>query len=193
MRRRDWHRGAEPAPRWAAWRAACCCLGARANFQFGIWLLPASGRCIRAEQKRIVLLLCCCCCCCGCGSCCGSARGKTPGACLASCAWGALRVCLSMVLAGRGRAQRNVVNAAGIFSGHWTSSLSYYGSSNRHGLCVLLAAWHAWAYLLAVYRPRTGGIALRSAPAHVCALWLARLSTPHHQHALLLPQMGVVS
>jgi hypothetical protein len=34
---------------------------------------------------------------------------------LASCAWGALRVCLPMVLAGRGQAQRNVVNAAGIY------------------------------------------------------------------------------
>jgi hypothetical protein len=39
-------------------------------------------------------------------------------------------------------------------------------------------------------RKRAGGVALRSAPAHVCALWLARLSTPH-QHALLHPQMGV--
>jgi hypothetical protein len=35
MRRRGWHR-AQNQPRRAAWRAACCCLGARANLGLGI-------------------------------------------------------------------------------------------------------------------------------------------------------------
>jgi hypothetical protein len=39
-----------------------------------------------------------------------------------------------MVLAGRGRAQWNVVDAAGIFSGHWTSSLSYYVTGRRRSV-----------------------------------------------------------
>jgi hypothetical protein len=53
MRRRDWHAGAQNQRQdglLGALPAAAWALGP-------IWMLPASGRCIRAEQKRIVLLL----------------------------------------------------------------------------------------------------------------------------------------
>jgi hypothetical protein len=41
-----------------------------------------------------------------------------------------------MVLAGRGRAQRNVVNAAGVFSGHWTSSLIVFFVGDDLGVVI---------------------------------------------------------